>query len=189
MTEPKNVEAKKAGELSDGAKTYVLEKVTEDINGFIPDYDSEAMVWGIENEHKAKLIYESLNECVVTEMGFVKYNENYGGSPDGLIVENINGSLEIKCPYNSAKHLELCLIDTAEYFKKNHPNYYWQCVSHIVTTASEYCDFVSFDPRLDYEIGYFKFRLQKNEDECQRLLAKVESATKYKTQLKTRFKL
>ena len=101
------------------------------------------------------------------------------------------GALEIKCPYNSVNHLKQCLIDSAEYFKKEHAEYYWQCVSHMITLGKDikFCDFVSFDDRIQKNIGFFIFRLKRDIRVENELLVKIEKANDYKLQIMKRFKL
>jgi hypothetical protein len=190
MVEPRESAAKKAGELGETAKAYVLEKIAEQLGGFIPDLVNEALAWGTENEPKAKYWYEKLTGYKVEECGFIQFNEFYGGSPDAkVIAEEGEGSLEIKCPYNSANHLKHCLIDGPEYFKQKHSDYYWQCVSHMITQNTSFCHFVSFDPRIDNDLGFFIIRIDRDEEECSKLLEKIEKAEEYKKSILKKFNL
>jgi hypothetical protein len=189
MSDPLTKEAKSNGELSEGAKTYVLEKIAEDIGGFVPESDTNAMAWGEEHEKSAKTWYQFKTGCVIEEVGFIKVSEGYGGSPDSKSydrLEGIEGTLEIKCPYNSTNHLSHCLIHSNEYFKKAHKDKYWQCISHMLVTQGMFCDFVSFDPRIDNEIGFFRYRIYADEvvSDIELLFKKVNAAIEYKTKLK-----
>jgi hypothetical protein len=189
MTEPRAKAAKDAGELSEGAKTYVRKKIAEQY-GFIPDYTTEAMAWGVEQEFYAKAWYEKLTGNRVAECGFIEVSPTYGGSPDGKVFEGIaQGALEVKCPFSSEHHIGHCMIDSAEYFKIEYPEYYWQCVSHMIVLNVEWCDFVSFDSRIDKEIGLFVFRLELDKADAERLKAKVQKATEYLNEVKTKLKL
>lgn len=199
MTEPRTKEAKEKGELSETAKSYILEKVTQEINGFIPEFTSKEMEWGIAQEENAKLWYHINTGNAIGEVMFCEYNDFYGGSPDSAVIDPeftlpgeegvINGALEIKCPYNSVNHLKHCLIKSADYFKSKHPEYYWQCISHMITLKVGFCDFVSFDPRIDHEIGFYKFRLYANIDDAKLLLQKLNAANDYKNELKVQLGL
>lgn len=185
MTDPTAAEAKKGEVLSKGAKTYVRTKIAEVI-GHVPDsFTSEAMVWGIEQEHKAKHWYSKLTGHKVEDQNFIPFCEYYGGSPDGKVItlEGVIGALEIKCPFDSTKHIEYCLIDSAEYFKACFPNHYWQCVSHMLILGASFCDFVSFDERIDKEIGLFQFRLERNLDDENLMLDKIKKAQHHRIEL------
>jgi hypothetical protein len=195
--EPKTIKAKEAGELSETAKTYILEKIAQEIGGFIPEFTSKEVEWGNEQEENARMWYQIRTGFQVGEVGFCQHTEFYGGSPDSCVVDNtiehvsgvVNGALEIKCPFNSINHLKHCLISSEEYFKAEHRDYYWQCVSHMITLNVDWCDFVSFDPRIDHEIGMFVFRVHRSDEDCQLLLNKIEAANAYKQTLKIKLGL
>lgn len=199
MTEPRSTEAKKNGELSETSKSYILEKIVQEIGGFLPEFSSKATEWGNEHEDQAKMWYQIKTGNTIGDIQFCEVNEFYGGSPDSAVIDVkdslpgeqgiINGALEIKCPYNSVNHLQHCLIDSPEYFKAKHPEYYWQCVSHVITMKVEWCDFVSFDPRIDHEIGLFIFRLYPFAEDCEMLMKKLEAANAYKATLKIKLGL
>jgi hypothetical protein len=197
MTEPRSKAEKEAGGLSQTAQTYILEKITQEVGGFIPEFSSKETEWGTQNEDMAAEWYKIQTGFQVGEVSFCTHTEFYGGSPDRAVVDTsmehisgvVNGALEIKCPYNSINHLKHCLIDSEEYFKDNHKEYYWQCLSHMITLNVDFCDFISFDPRIDHEIGLFRFRLYRNEEDAQALLDKIEAATTYKNKLKLKLGL
>lgn len=194
LTEPRSKAAKEAGELSETAKSYILEKIVQEIGGFIPEFSSKATEWGNEQEENAKYWYGLKTSNRIADVQFCEVNDFYGGSPDSAVIDTrlcdpmdmdtINGALEIKCPYNSINHLQHCLINSPEYFKQKHPEYYWQCVSHMITLDVTWCDFVSFDPRIDHPIGLFIYRLERNEEDAELLLSKLDAANAYKTSLK-----
>ena len=191
MTEPQKKEDKENGELSPGAKTYVLEKIVEEIGGFIPEGESNATIYGKEHENQAKYWYSFKTGYELVETGFILKYDGYGGSPDAIVLDRdlgVTGALEVKCPYNSVNHLKHCLISCFEEFKKSHPDYYWQCLSHIETTNSVFCDFVSFDPRINHEIGLFMWRFEANntyiKNDLLLMRNKINKAMEYKTRLK-----
>ena len=185
-TDPKTKADKEAGVLSQTAMGYIIEKITEELDGFLPDFNNDAMAWGAEQEEQAAKWYRKIKGVEISEAGFCEYSDVYGGSPDRKVVCPTDGAggLEIKCPYNSANHIKHCLIDSEEYFKKYHEDKYWQCVSHIITLNAAFCDFVSFDPRIDNDLGFFCFRLYRNEDEIKFLLSRIEKAEEVKRALK-----
>lgn len=199
VTDPKTKAAKEAGELSETAKSYILEKVVQEMNGYIPDFDTAATRWGNETEPDAKMWYHTKTGHRIADVQFCQVNDFYGGSPDSAVIDLslcdkddqdvINGALEIKCPYNSTNHLKHCLIDSPVYFRDKHPEYYWQCLSHMITLNVGFCDFVSFDPRIDHEIGLFIYRLYRDEEDAMFLIDRIERANHYKTSLKIKLGL
>lgn len=186
LTEPKSSEDKKAGKLSEGALTYVLEKVHEEITGEADaGFDNIATVWGVQNEPLAREWYSKINNVEVLEDGFNEANKHYGGSSDGKV--GTIGGIEIKCPYKGAIHLDHCLIESQEYMKKHFKEYYWQCVSNCFINGCEWWDFVSFDPRLDCDAGFFQIRIVPTPEDIDLLCKKLEVATAKKLELLEKF--
>lgn len=163
--------------------TYILDKIGERLSGQTNfEYETAAMKWGTENEPLAREWYCRKHGMVVDEVGFIKHPtlENFGGSPDGIAYKVGSGDeaglLEIKCPFTFAAHLNHCLIESQEYFKKYFAQYYWQVVGNMMCNNLKWADFVSFDPRLNSKIGLFIFRLERNEDDVALLTEKITKA-------------
>ena len=153
MTEPRSKADKEAGKLSQGAMTYVMEKVAERITGkpAKDEFDSKYTQWGEEHEPLAKSIYEAVFDRKVKLSGFIEYGDHAGGSPDGLVMDD--GILEIKCPYTITSHLGHLMLSNADDLKADKPEYYWQCLGYMLITGREWCDFISYHP-------HFPARLQ-----------------------------
>lgn len=121
---------------------YMAELLSERLTGTPRDsFTNAAMQWGTDMEPQARRVYEFMEGVEVQEVGFAVHPtiEMSGASPDGLVGET--GLVEIKCP-NTATHIETLLgsgID-GKYIKQMQ----WQ----MACTGREFCDFVSFDPRL-----------------------------------------
>jgi hypothetical protein len=177
MTEPRSKAAKEAGELSEGAQTYILEKVWEALSGLTTGgINNFATEYGNENEPFAIKNYTRLTGNEVTQSDLVFHPEFIGliGTPDGLV--GTEGMIEVKCPYNGANHLKHCFITTDEYFAKEHNDYYWQIQSYLFLTGRKWCDFVSFDGRIDSKLGMFIYRLNADEKSHELLKEKVTKA-------------
>jgi putative phage-type endonuclease len=170
------------GKLSETAKTYLLEKVTETLGGAKASAVGAALDWGTDLEPVAIAYYEETYKQTVTKASFAPYNEYYGGSPDGHIAPD--GIIEVKCPFNSSNHFKHGLITSAEEFKKAKPEYYWQCVSNMLVTNTQWCDFISFDPRVAPEYRTFVFRLHRDEEDDAIILARLDLAVEYMQKLK-----
>lgn len=173
MTEPRS----KSESISKTAETYIIGKVWEALSNLsISGVDNYATEWGNEHEPLAKKWYTKLtgNEVESAPLVFKNGLEGFTGTPDGFVGED--GIIEIKCPYNGANHLKHCFISNDEYFKKEHAEYYWQIQSYLFLTGRKWCDFISFDPRIESDLGFFTYRLVANESDFELLEKKVKEA-------------
>jgi len=76
-----------------------------------------------------------------------------GASPDGLV--GADGMLEIKCP-NTATHLDTLLEG------KIAEKYVTQMMWQMACTGRQWCDFVSYDPRLPENMQLFVHRVTRD---------------------------
>ena len=102
---------------------------------------SKVMQWGIDQEENAIAAYENETGNFVKGTGLIDHPviKLSGASPDGLV--NLDGQIEVKCP-STATHLNTLL--TKEIPVEYIPQITWQ----LACTRREWCDFVSYDPRL-----------------------------------------
>lgn len=183
LSEPKFKADKDAGELSQTAKSYVFDKVSEYItNGTCLEYreiNTKEVKWGQYYELEARHLYEQRKHCFVEDCGFIEYNEYFGGSPDGVV--NEDGFIEIKCPYNSSRHVENLLLENREHFKKIHPDYYAQIQGNFIATNRKWCDFISYDPRVQNPLFQIKIlRILPDNIFIEKCLDKLNKAHTYK---------
>ena len=155
-----------------GRANYMADLVAERLTG-VPKqgFTNAAMQWGTETEPYARDRYSEEMLCVVEEVGFVRHPtiENTGASPDGLVGED--GLVEIKCP-NTATHIETLrggAIDR-KYILQMH----WQ----MICCERQWCDFVSFDPRLPLEMQLHVQRVERDEELCAEIEAEVTAFLK-----------
>ena len=156
----------KTGESSSRAN-YKAELVAERMTGITQDsYSNAAMEWGIATEPLARMAYELSTQTMVEEIGLVKHPtiERSAASPDGLI--GIDGLVEIKCP-KTATHISYLLAGEAP--KKYIPQMAWQCAC----TGRKWCDFVSFDPRMEKPDQLFLIRYTPTQEYLSELLKEV----------------
>ena len=149
-----------------GRKNYRAQLVSERLTATKSDsFTSAAMEWGVETEDTAKLRYELRSGNTVEDCGFYAHDKlQAGASPDGLIGED--GLIEIKCP-NSATH-----IDTLK--RQDIPQqYYWQVMGQMWITGRQWCDFVSFDPRMPANAQLFIKRIERDDEAIKTLEAEV----------------
>lgn len=135
---------------------YAAELLVERLTGQCePSYTSPAMQWGKDQEPFARQAYSALHDVEVYEVGFVDHPEvaMSGASPDGYVGEC--GLVEIKCPL-TATHLDTLLNGTIN------PDYVTQVQWQLACTGREWCDFVSFDPRLPEELRLYVHRIPRD---------------------------
>ena len=121
-------------------KSYMIQLAAERLTGLAQEsYSNAAMEWGTEHEADARIRYEMVNDVSVLLAGFVELSDEIGTSPDGLVDDE--GLLEIKCP-NSTTHIETIMSN------KVPSQYIPQIQGGIWVAERQWCDFVSFDPRV-----------------------------------------
>jgi putative phage-type endonuclease len=152
--------------VSQTAKSYMAELIAEVLTGESkPFFENDAMKWGTETEPQARSMYEVNNGFVtVKEVAFVEHNEFIGISPDGLVGED--GLLEVKCP-NTTTQIKRALSDDYS------SDYKAQIQMQLWVTERKWCDFVSFDPRLDCAAGYLQQRVERDEEYIEEMKEKV----------------
>jgi putative phage-type endonuclease len=143
---------------------YAAQIIAERLTGIPQEsYTNAAMQRGTETETEARENYSMLNGVTIEECGFIDHPviKNTGASPDGII--GLDGLLEIKCP-NTATHLETILGEPID--KK----YLYQMQWQMCCANRRWCDFVSFDPRLPFELQMKVIRVNRDDE----LLASLE---------------
>lgn len=158
----------KNGASSAAREKYKMEMLTEILTGQIVEhYVSPAMDFGRENEGVARAQYEIAQGVEVDLIGFCYHPgvKRSGASPDGLVGKN--GLVELKVP-NTATHLGYLLSGVVpEEYK---PQMFWQ----MACAQRDWCDFVSFDPRLPDDFSLFIVRLDWDEEVIRAMEAEVE---------------
>jgi putative phage-type endonuclease len=162
-----DVIAKTKSGYSASRANYLAQLVAERLTGKPAEsYSNAAMEWGTVTEPYARAAYESKADVLVDEVGFVLHPsiEFSGASPDGLVGDV--GLLEVKCP-NTATHIDYLLGKVVP--PKYKPQMAWQ----LACTKREWCDFVSFDPRLPERHQLFVVRYIPEDGYIQELEAEV----------------
>ena len=131
-------------------------------------FSNSAMQWGTETEPQARIAYMIATDTMVDEIAFVTHPtiEQAGASPDGLV--SVDGLVEIKCP-NTNTHLETYLS------KKISKKYIDQMQWQMRCTQRQWCDFVSYDPRLPDHLQLVIIRVNYDADYVQQLESEVIS--------------
>jgi putative phage-type endonuclease len=135
-------------------ENYLAQLVCERMTGKPAEsYSNSAMQWGTDQEPFARAAYEANKDVLVEEMGFAVHPtiDGAGASPDGLV--GLFGLVEIKCP-NTATHIQTLLDQKVP--EKYNVQMQWQ----MACTSRQWCDFVSFDPRMDEGLQLFIKRVE-----------------------------
>lgn len=151
-------------------KNYIAQLVAERMTRQRAEsFSNAAMAWGTEHEPLARAEYEILTDYSVEQVSFVDHPdiEWCGASPDGLVLDS--GLVEIKCP-NTATHIEYLLSGEAP------AKYQPQMLLQLACTGREWCDFVSYDPRMPDEHRLFVVRFEPKRVE---ILAVEQAAIEF----------
>jgi putative phage-type endonuclease len=158
----------KNGKVSASRATYMMELLAEVVTGSAAEhFVSIPMMYGIENEPLARSMYELKRGVEVERIGYVKHASipRSGASPDGLVGDH--GLVEIKVP-NTTTHLGYFIEGVVpEEYK---PQMMWQ----MACTGREWCDFVSYDPRIHEDLGLFIIRFERDEKAIGEMECEVE---------------
>lgn len=146
---------------------YAAELIAERLTGVAAEgFTNAAMQWGTDQEPNARMAYEFMHDVTVEQVAFVVHPSipDAGASPDGLV--GGSGLVEIKCP-NTATHIET-LIKQAIPAK-----YITQMLWQMACTGRDWCDFVSYDPRLPESMQLFVKRVHRDRDAIDELEREV----------------
>lgn len=158
---------------------YAAQLVCERLTGQRTEtFTNDAMRFGTENEPFARAAYEFRTDNAVDLVSFINHPkiDMSGASPDGLV--GIDGLIEIKVP-NSATHIDTLLSETIP------QKYELQMAWQMAVTGRQWCDYVSFDPRLPEEMRLFVKRYPRDntlitdlEREAEIFLAEIDDTIK-----------
>lgn len=186
---PKSRVTTKEVPFSDGTFTYLNKKIAEYYmpdDAFIEDNElkqigNRATQHGELWEPTARTRYAELMGYEVFEMGFIPlkgYEKFAGGSPDGAIREE-KGIIEIKCPWNGEVHQDYLLFTSPMDLKEYNLQYYVQMQMNMIVTETDFCDFISFDPRTSKNLQLKVLRIPRDEIMCKQLMNRIELAKQY----------
>lgn len=145
-----------AGGQGKTRRSYMLQLAAERLTKERTEgYTNAAMEWGNETEPQARAAYELFQEVNVELIGFCKTDDWVGCSPDAFVGDE--GLLEIKCPTTTTQ--------ISRFIDDVFPiSYKAQVQGQLLGTGRQWCDFVSFDPRIAGKAQYFCKRVERDED-------------------------
>lgn len=146
---------------------YEAQLIAERLTGCVEaGFTNAAMQWGTDKEGEARDAYSFRYDVDVEECGFIIHPgvPMAGASPDGLI--GTPGLVEIKAP-NTATHI--ATLEAGKVPSRYLTQIYWQ----MACTGREWCDFVSYDPRMPESMRLFVQRVERDDTEITRLETEV----------------
>lgn len=121
-----------------------FEKYLEQVN-----VETKAMRFGTDMESVARDTYCLLKDVQCEEVGLCDHFsiEAFSSSPDGLVYTSEGlVALEIKCPVQSTFMRYKTEIRNNETLLKVKPEYFYQCMAHMMCTNAIRTDFIVFNP-------------------------------------------
>jgi hypothetical protein len=170
--------------MSDGAYTYIEEKVAEILTGQVEDdVYAFAKEYGKEMEPVAAEYFTKQTGLNIEPAPFIPWGDHAGGSPDRFLVDEKSG-LEVKCPLKPTKQVKYLQL-TDQYDLLNHfPNFYWQCMSNLLFTGLDKWYFVTFSPMMIQDKHKMvKIEIMPNAEHFQILTTKIGRAIEEKLKL------
>lgn len=144
---------------------YMAELIAERLTGQPKEhFTNAAMMWGTEHEPEARSAYSFFHDVDVVQVGLIDHPtiNMAAASPDGLVGDY--GLVEIKCP-NTATHIETLLSRVID------GKYVKQMQFQMACTRRNWCDFVSYDPRMPERLKLFVMRVKRDDA----LISQMES--------------
>lgn len=164
------------------AMTYVYEKVAELLINAPHTVTSQAMEWGSDTEQVAIERYMKDTGNEVLSSDFIDFGDYAGGTPDGLVGDD--GIIEVKCPFNPANHIETVITNEVP------EKYMFQIQGNLMVTKREWCDYISFDPRVQEEsLRIFIKRVYRDEEIIQAIQERIEEVSKLVKELYDKLKV
>lgn len=164
------VKKTRGGVWGETAESYLYELVGEWLTG----QPSEAFTgnrfteWGIENEPEALRLYAEARGVELLPGKFHRAGNLrlVGSTPDGMA--GTDGVVEAKCPFMPKNHLRTVLT------KQVPAEYQDQVDGHLLVTGRQWCDFISYDPRMPQEaLRLAVVRVERNEARIQDLFHRL----------------
>jgi putative phage-type endonuclease len=147
---------------------YAAQIIAERLTGhpIESSFTTPAMQHGVDTEPEARNAYQFYHGVTVDQVAFVQHPTiaDVGCSPDGLVGDD--GLVEIKCP-NTATHLETLLGQTVP------GKYETQIQFQMACTGRQFCDFISYDPRMPEQMRMFVRRVYRDDQRIAELETEV----------------
>jgi putative phage-type endonuclease len=152
-----DIVAKTKSGYSASRANYAAQLIAERLTWTVAEsYTNAAMQHGTETEPEARAAYEFYQGVTVEQIAFVPHPtiDQAGCSPDGLVGDD--GLVEIKAP-QTATHLETLLGQAVP------AKYETQMQFQMACCGRQWCDFVSYEPRMPENMRLFIKRVPRDD--------------------------
>ena len=133
------------------------------------------LVWGKDHEPHALDEYADKTGYRVNAepFQFFAIDDHCGATPDAIV--NDDGVAEVKTPMQPAVHVTTILSN------KVPDDYEWQVHGHLLVTGREFCDFITFDPRIPEgrPERLFVIRVERDEEKLEQLRERIDLAKRW----------
>jgi len=170
----------RGGSRSKLRESYMMELLAERLtHDQMWHHVNEAMQWGVDYEPIARSEYESVKGVEVEQIGLATHPRirGFAASTDGLVGRD--GMVEIKCP-QPPSHTKIVL-------QKAIPEaYLWQMMGGMACAERQWCDFVSFNPKMqDKELQLYIRRINRDDKLISAIECEVEQFLQELNELET----
>jgi hypothetical protein len=151
----------KGGAESAARRDLKFQLAAEQLTGLPEDtgngFTNEAMQWGLSQEDAIFSVYEAHTGLLAQRSGFLAHTEHMMGCSLDAHVGNFDAIAEFKAPKTAThcRYLRGPAEVPAEHLHQIRHNLY--------VTGAEWCDFVSYDPRLPEYLRLFHVRYFRDE--------------------------
>lgn len=139
-----------------GIDTYCKEVVRKEMSSNEENWSNKDTERGNELEPIARQIYELETGNEVQIVGFIKYDDFTGCSPDGLV--NEDGGTEIKCPDDKG-YFDYLLKDEDAIAS----DYIWQVQMNLLITDRKWWDLIIYNPNFKKSMLIFRILPDKEK--------------------------
>jgi putative phage-type endonuclease len=160
----------RGGAASATARSYMLDLICESLTGLASDeITAKQLEWGKKHEPEARSLYSMITERNVDRVGFAVHGKYplVGASSDGLV--DSDGCIEVKCPFNSTVHLKTMMTGCVP------SDYTYQVQGGLWVMGRQWCDFISYDPRMPASHRLVVIRVTRDETVIGELETRIEA--------------
>lgn len=185
----KIVVSKRGGEFTKTGRDYLRNVFASQLMGqdlVKADFASfNALEWGKDQEPFARAAVQDLFACEVKEVGAYVVNDVLVVSPDGVAAldpfnDGVLLPIEIKCPYNTARHVENIITNAVP------DEYELQVQAQLLALQVDTGYFVSYDPRFTPSPLHV-IAVKRNDELQAQIRQSIDAGLLYIEGLRTRY--
>ena len=161
----------KSGAWGEDCLSYLYDLIGEHLTGQPSESftGNKATEWGTQYEAEALAAYTKKTGRKTKPSRFLNDRALglVGGTPDAFCGER--GVIEVKCPLTFKNHLRTVIT------KKVPADYIDQVLGHLMLSGCDWCDFISYDPRIKgpHRIAIVRIRRDEHLQELSELAQRI----------------